>query len=102
MSGGRIEEIGATYVVAVSIWDLRRLVVPSLISSRNAFQNWTRTSAAILGTVFLYVDYSVSVEEVRRELHAILESSKLWDGKVWNCAGIDGERRRTYRGTAGV
>jgi hypothetical protein len=46
------------------------------------FQNWTRVSANLLGTVFLYVDYSVPVDEVRKELQAILQASDKWDGQV--------------------
>lgn len=80
---GRIEEILATYVV-VRIWDQRRLVVPLTYFIERPFQNWTRSSSEILGTVFLYVDYSVPVEVVRSELHRILQSSQLWDGRVWN------------------
>jgi small-conductance mechanosensitive channel len=80
---GWIEEIGTTYVV-VRIWDLRRLVVPLSYFIEKPFQNWTRTSADLLGTVMVYVDYSVPVEEVREELQQILKSSSLWDGKVWN------------------
>ena len=80
---GRIEEILATYVV-VRIWDQRRLVVPLTYFIERPFQNWTRSSAEILGTVFLYVDYSVPVEAVRSELQRILQSSQLWDGRVWN------------------
>jgi small-conductance mechanosensitive channel len=80
---GRIEEICATYVV-VRIWDLRRMVVPLSYFIERPFQNWTRTSASILGTVFLYVDYTVPVDELRGELHRILEASGMWDGKVWN------------------
>ena len=78
---GRIEEITLTYVV-VRIWDLRRLVLPISHFIERPFQNWTRTSAAVLGTVFLHVDYTVPVEEVRRELRTILEGSDLWDGNV--------------------
>jgi small-conductance mechanosensitive channel len=78
---GRIEEINATYVV-VRIWDLRRLVVPLSYFIEKPFQNWTRISADLLGTVFLYTDYTVPVEEVRQELRRILESSDKWDGKV--------------------
>jgi small-conductance mechanosensitive channel len=78
---GRIEEITFTYVI-VRIWDQRRLVLPLSYFLNNPFQNWTRTSADIWGTVNLYVDYSVPVERVREELKRILESSKLWDGKV--------------------
>ena len=47
------------------------------------FQNWTRQTSDLLGTVFLYTDYTVPVEEVRQEFHRVLESSRIWDGKVW-------------------
>jgi len=77
---GWIEEIGSTFVV-VRIWDLRRLVVPLSYFIEHPFQNWTRISAELLGTVFVYTDYSVPVEEVRQELRRILESSGMWDGK---------------------
>jgi small-conductance mechanosensitive channel len=79
---GWIEEINITYVV-VRIWDLRRLVVPVSYFSEKPFQNWTRNTADLLGTVFLYTDYSLPVDAVRSELHHILESTKLWDGRVW-------------------
>ncbi len=79
---GWIEEIGTTYVV-VRIWDLRRLILPISYFIEHPFQNWTRKTADILGTVFIYADYTVPVEEVRKELHRILESSPLWDQKVW-------------------
>lgn len=75
---GWIEEIETTYVV-VRTWDLRRLVVPLSYFIENTFQNWTRKTADLLGTVFLYMDYTVPVDEVRQELQRILESSPLWD-----------------------
>lgn len=78
---GRIEEITLTYVV-VKIWDLRRLVVPSTYFFEKPFQNWTRTSADILGTVFIYTDYHVSFDAMREELTRVLESTPLWDKKV--------------------
>ena len=78
---GRIEEITLTYVV-VRIWDLRRLIVPTTFFLEKPFQNWTRISADLLGTVFLYVDYTVPVEAVRAELKRILENSPLWDKQV--------------------
>lgn len=78
---GRIEEITLTYVV-VKIWDLRRLVVPSTYFFEKPFQNWTRTSAEILGTVFLYTDYHVSFDALREELTRLLESTPLWNKKV--------------------
>jgi small-conductance mechanosensitive channel len=78
---GWIEEIGTTYVV-VRIWDLRRLVLPLSYFIEHPFQNWTRSSSDLLGTVFLYVDYTVPVEEVRAELRRIVESTNLWKGEV--------------------
>jgi small-conductance mechanosensitive channel len=79
---GWIEEITTTYVV-VRIWDLRRLIVPLSYFIEHPFQNWTRQTAELLGTVMLYVDYSVPVDEVRRELKRILDSTDLWTGKAW-------------------
>ncbi|MBW2274126.1 MAG: mechanosensitive ion channel [Deltaproteobacteria bacterium] len=78
---GRIEEITLTYVV-VRIWDLRRLVLPISYFLEQPFQNWTRVSADILGTVFLYVDYTVPVEAIRAELERIVQGSANWDGEV--------------------
>jgi small-conductance mechanosensitive channel len=78
---GWIEEITLTYVV-VRIWDLRRLVVPISYFVEHPFQNWTRTSADLLGTVFIYADYTVPVDEVRKELTRILQASPRWDKKV--------------------
>lgn len=78
---GWIEEITLTFVV-VRIWDLRRLVVPISYFLEKPFQNWTRTSADLLGTVFIYADYAIPVKEVRNELTKILENNPKWDKKV--------------------
>ncbi len=78
---GWIEEITLTYVV-VRIWDLRRLIVPLSHFIEKPFQNWTRTSADILGSVFIYADYTIPVKEIRDELTRILENSSYWDKKV--------------------
>jgi hypothetical protein len=78
---GRIEEINSAYVV-VKIWDLRRLVVPLSYFIENSFQNWTRESSDLLGTAFLYVDYSIPVETLRQQLNTIVHASPLWDNKV--------------------
>ena len=78
---GRIEEITLTYVV-VRIWDLRRLIVPITYFIESPFQNWTRTSADILGTVFIYTDYTVPVNAIREQLQKILNESEHWDKKV--------------------
>ena len=78
---GWIEEVNLTYVV-VRIWDKRRLVLPTSYFLEKPFQNWTRTTADILGTVFIYTDYSIDVDILRKELTRLLNSTDLWDKKV--------------------
>lgn len=80
---GRIEEITLTYVV-VKIWDERRLVLPVNYFLEKPFQNWTRSSANIMGTIFLYVDYSFPVDNIRLVLPEMLKDNANWDGRVWN------------------
>ena len=79
---GWIEEITLTYVI-VRLWDKRRLTLPTLYFVEEPFENWTRERAQILGTVELYVDYRIPVDEVREEVRRILEASDLWDEDVW-------------------
>jgi len=78
---GKVEEINLTYVV-LKIWDQRRLIIPLSHFIDKPFQNWTRSTAELLGTVFLYVDYTVDVDAMRKELDAILASTNLWDKRV--------------------
>lgn len=80
---GWIEEITATYVV-IKLWDWRRMVVPLSYFMEKPFQNWTREMASLIGTVFVYVDYTIPVEEVRQAVYRIARESKLWDGNVVN------------------
>jgi len=80
---GKIEEITLTYVV-VKIWDERRLVLPITWFLEKPFQNWTRSTADIIGTVFIYVDYSFPVESIRAILPEILQNNQCWDKRVVN------------------
>ncbi|MFC2080582.1 mechanosensitive ion channel family protein [Bacteroidota bacterium] len=80
---GWIEEITLTYVV-VRIWDKRRMILPTTYFIETPFQNWTRVSADILGSVFIYADYRVPVDNIREELGNILKECELWDGKIQN------------------
>jgi small-conductance mechanosensitive channel len=78
---GRVEEIGSSYVV-VRIWDERRMVVPLTWFIENPFQNWTRRSADLLGTAFLWLDYRAPIAAIRTELERICKGEALWDGRV--------------------
>lgn len=85
---GRVEEISLTYVV-IRIWDDRRLVVPLGYFIEKPFQNWTRTSADLLGSVFVWVDYTLPLDDVRRALKEIIEPHPLWDKRFWNLQVTD-------------
>src|ERR1700761_7828990 len=78
---GRVEEITLTYVV-LNIWDQRRLILPINYFIEKPFQNWTRTTADIIGTVFLYLDYTIPLDPLRAELSRLLEMNPLWDRRV--------------------
>jgi hypothetical protein len=80
---GRVEEITLTYVV-VHIWDDRRMVLPLSYFIEKPFQNWTRDTAFLMGTIFLWVDYTLPVEETRQAVQKIVEASSLWDRRFWN------------------
>jgi small-conductance mechanosensitive channel len=80
---GRIEEISLTFVV-VKIWDERRLILPVTWFLEKPFQNWTRSTADITGSIFLYVDYSFPVESIRNALPDILNNNPDWDQRMWN------------------
>jgi small-conductance mechanosensitive channel len=89
---GRVEEITLTYVV-IKIWDQRRLVVPLSHFIEKPFQNWTRVSADIMGTVFVYADYTLPVGEIRKEVQRLVESHPNWDRKFWNLQVTDATER---------
>ena len=85
---GRVEEITLTYVV-IHIWDDRRLVVPLSYFIEKPFQNWTRVSAKLLGSVLVWVDYTTPLDELRTALKEIIESNPLWDKRFWNLQVTD-------------
>lgn len=78
---GRVEEITLTYVV-INIWDQRRLILPITYFIEKPFQNWTRVSSELLGTVFLYLDYTIPIPPLRDELSRLLHHNPLWDKRV--------------------
>ncbi len=97
---GTVEEITGAYVV-VKIWDERRLVVPLQWFIEHPFQNWTRTSSQIIGTVFLWVDYRVPVEPVRAQFLGLCKEAPEWDGRVANLQVTElGEHSMQLRGLA--
>jgi small-conductance mechanosensitive channel len=78
---GRVEEITGTYVV-FRVWDDRRLVIPLQWFIDNPFENWTRTGTALLGTVFLWVDFALPLAPLRAELERVVKTIPEWDGRL--------------------
>ena len=85
---GRIEEIRLTFVV-VKLWDERRLVVPVSKFLEESFQNWTRSTSQILGSVFWYLDPTADVERLRSKLEEIVRADERWDGRFFNLQVTD-------------
>lgn len=73
-----VEEVTTAYVV-LRVWDLRRLVVPLQWFIENPFENWTRRSTNLLGTVFLWLDYRIPVDAIRAEFERLLAADEAWD-----------------------
>lgn len=97
---GMIEDITLTYVV-IKIWDKRRLVLPLTYFNDKPFVNWTFNSPDLIGSVFLYVDYTFPVQELRIKLLEILKGHPLWDKKtaellVTNSDALSMELRATF------
>ncbi|MBV9674113.1 MAG: mechanosensitive ion channel [Verrucomicrobia bacterium] len=85
---GEIEEISLTYVV-LKAWDQRRLILPITYFIDKPFQNWTRNSSDLIGTVFLYLDHTIDLDELRGETQRVLETAPLWDRRVCNLQVTD-------------
>jgi small-conductance mechanosensitive channel len=85
---GWVEEISSTYVV-IRCWDWRRLIVPLSWVMTNPIQNWTRTGSQIIGSAFLFVDYTADAGRIRAKAEEIAKASPLWDKNVVNTQVID-------------
>lgn len=78
---GRVEEITLTYVV-VLVWDQRRLILPINYFIEKPFQNWTRTGSEILSAAMIYMDYTIPVDEVRKEFLRFVKTQEIWDERI--------------------
>jgi small-conductance mechanosensitive channel len=89
---GRVEELTLTHVV-VRLWDDRRLVLPTTYFTTRPFQNWTRTTAAVLGSVILHLDHRTPIDRLRTEAGRVVAVSPLWDGRTWTVQVTDTDER---------
>ncbi len=85
---GTVEEITLTYLV-VSTWDERRITMPVSYFTSRPFENWTRGSAQMTGTVFFHLDHSTPVDLMREQLYRELKECDEWDGRAWGLVVTD-------------
>jgi hypothetical protein len=57
-------------------------VLPITYFVEKPFENCSRVSTELLGTIILYLDYQVPMDELRKELKRLLENNPKWDRKV--------------------
>ncbi|RDI64653.1 mechanosensitive ion channel family protein [Nocardia pseudobrasiliensis] len=85
---GTIEEITLTFLT-VRIWDDRRLTMPVSYFNSKPYENWSKGGPQITGTVFLYLDHSTPVPQLREHLYEYLRGREDWDGRNWNLLVTD-------------
>ncbi|MGW1077743.1 mechanosensitive ion channel family protein [Streptomyces sp. NPDC002537] len=85
---GKVEEITLTYLV-VATWDERRITMPVSYFTGRPFENWSRNSPRMTGTVFLHLDHSAPIDLLREHLHQVLKSSLEWDERNWSLVVTD-------------
>lgn len=85
---GKVERIGLTFVI-IRLWDERRLVVPVSKFLEDSFQNWTRETSQLLGSVMWYFDPCADVERIRAKIGEVVQASTRWDRRFWNCQVTD-------------
>ncbi|MQS07545.1 mechanosensitive ion channel family protein [Streptomyces alkaliphilus] len=85
---GTVEEISLAFIT-IRIWDDRRLTMPVSHFNGQPYENWSRGGHEITGTVFLYLDHSAPVAELREHLRSFLLGRKEWDGRSWSLVVTD-------------
>lgn len=80
-SWGWVDEINLTYVV-VRVWTGPQLVLPVSYFTETPFEHWSRHKRAdFVDAVYLQVDWTVPIPEIRQELYRFVHESPLWDQK---------------------
>lgn len=91
---GFVEAITYAYI-AIRTWDGRRVIVPGSYFITHPFENWSKSDTRILKPIFLYADYHVDVETVRKEFRELLEHSDNWDRTVEPVLQVTGMSEKT-------
>ncbi|MEU0220433.1 mechanosensitive ion channel domain-containing protein [Streptomyces sp. NPDC006265] len=85
---GAVEEITLTFLT-VRTWDERRITMPVSYFTSKPFENWSRGTPQMTGTVFWHLDHSAPLEAMRERLRDILRECPAWDGRAYNLCVTD-------------
>ncbi|MEU9334704.1 mechanosensitive ion channel domain-containing protein [Streptomyces sp. NPDC048290] len=85
---GTVEEITLTFLT-VRTWDERRITMPVSYFTSKPFENWSRGTPQMTGTVFWQLDHSAPTALMRERLRDILRGCPAWDGRSCDLAVTD-------------
>lgn len=85
---GTVDEITITYLVVLT-WDERRITMPVSYFTSQPFENWSRGGSQMTGTVFLQLDHTTPIAELRRKAEEVIRYSDAWDGRNWSLVVTD-------------
>ena len=85
---GTVEEITLTFLT-VRTWDERRITMPVSYFTSKPFENWSRGTPQMTGTVYWHLDHSAPLEPMRERLRDILRQCPAWDGRDYNLTVTD-------------
>ncbi|MEV7285770.1 mechanosensitive ion channel domain-containing protein [Streptomyces sp. NPDC093252] len=85
---GVVEEITLTFLT-VRTWDERRITMPVSYFTSKPFENWSRGTPQMTGTVFWQLDHSAPTALMRERLRDILGGCPAWDGRSFDLSVTD-------------
>ncbi|MEU1403542.1 mechanosensitive ion channel domain-containing protein [Streptomyces sp. NPDC005728] len=85
---GTVEEITLTFLT-VRTWDERRITMPVSYFTSKPFENWSRGTPQMTGTVTWHVDHGAPIEAMRGKLRDILRECPAWDGRAYGLQVTD-------------
>lgn len=85
---GSVEVITLTFLT-VRTWDERRITMPVSYFTSKPFENWSRGTPQMTGTVYWHLDHGAPVEAMREKLRDILRECPAWDGRAYGLQVTD-------------
>ncbi|MER6147026.1 mechanosensitive ion channel family protein [Streptomyces hirsutus] len=85
---GTVEEITLTFLT-VNTWDERRITMPVSYFTSKPFENWSRDSPQMTGTVIWHLDHRAPLDAMRDRLRDILRECPAWDGRAYNLTVVE-------------